>query len=100
MKGRDRQTANDRADTERSRVDQDTAVPAQRPPLTEIKPGQVTSNDEAGDPSVMNADNPMLVREDVKNTSDSSGLHADDEAKGRVLKEQLKRGLSEVQPMD
>ena len=101
MKGRDRHTANDRPDdAERSRVDRTTAASPQRPPLTEIKPGQVTSNDEAGDPSVMNADNPMLVREDVKNTSDSSGLHAEDEAKGQVLKEQLKRGLTEVQPMD
>src|SRR5918997_151835 len=94
MKGRDRHTANDRPGEERSRVDRDTAASPQRPPLTEIRPRQVTSNDEAGDPSVMNADNPMLVREDVKNTSDSSGLHADDEAKGKVLKDQLKRGLS------
>ena len=100
MKGRDRHTANDRPDAERSEVDRTTAAPPQRPPMTEIKPGQVSSSDEAGDPSAMNADNPMLVREDVKNTSDSSGLHADDEAKGQLLKEQLKRGLSEVQPMD
>ena len=100
MKGRDRHTANDRDDEERSRVDRDAAAPARRPPMTQTKPGQVTSSDEAGDPSVMNADNPMLVREDVKNTSDSSGLHADDEARGKILKEQLKRGSSEVQPMD
>jgi hypothetical protein len=71
-----------------------------RPALTRIKPGQPNSNDEAGDASVMNADNPMLVREEVKNTSDSSGLHADDEARGKVIKEQLKRGASEVQPTD
>jgi hypothetical protein len=100
MKGRDRHTANDRPDTERSEVDRDTAAPTHRPPMTEIRPAQVSSNDEAGDPSVMNADNPMLVREDVKNTSDSSGLHNDDEAKGQLIKEQLKRGLSNIQPMD
>jgi hypothetical protein len=100
MKRRDRHTADDRPGDERSRVDRTTAAPAQRPPLTEIQPRQVTSNDEAGDPSVQNAENPMLAREDVKNTSDSSGLHADDEAKGEVIKDQLKRGLREVQPMD
>lgn len=69
-------------------------------PLTEIKPREVSSSDEAADPSVQNADNATLVREEVKNTSDSSGLHADDEAKGKVMKDQLKRGLREVQPMD
>jgi hypothetical protein len=68
--------------------------------LTDIKPGEARSNDEAGDPSVQNAENPMLVREEVKNTTDSSGLHADDEAKGEVMKEQLKRGAREIQPMD
>jgi hypothetical protein len=100
MKGRDRHTANDRPGEERSRVDRDTAAPARRPPLTEIQPPQVTSNDEAADPSAQNADNPLLVREDVKNTSDSSGLHADDEARGEVIKDQLKRGLREIQPLD
>ena len=100
MKGRDRHTANDQPDTERSGVDRDTAAPTRRPAMTEIKPGQPASGDEAGDVSMANADNPMLVREDVKNTSDSSGLHADDEAKGQTLKEQLKRGAQEIQPMD
>jgi hypothetical protein len=100
MKGRDRDTANDRPGDERSRVDRTTAAPPQRPPLTGIKPREASSNDEAGDPSVQNADNPLLVREDVKNTSDSSGLHSDDEAKGQAIKEQLKRGATDVQPMD
>ena len=89
MKGRDRETAHDRP-----------AEGARRKQLTDIKPGEVTSNDEAGDPSVQNAENPMLVREEVKNTSDSSGLPVDDEARGEVMKDQLKRGLREIQPMD
>lgn len=100
MKGKDRHTANDRPGDEKSRVDRTTAAPSRRPPLTEIQPRQVSSNDEAGDPSVQNADNPLLAREDVKNTSDSSGLHADDEAKGEVMKEQLKRGLRQISPLD
>ena len=100
MKGRDRDTANDRPGDERSGVDRMTAAPERRPPLTEIKPRQVTSGDEAADPSVQNAENPMLAREDVKNTSDSSGLHGDDEAKGELIKEQLKRGATNVRPMD
>jgi hypothetical protein len=100
MKGTDRHTANDRPGEEKSRVDRTTAAPSRRPPMTEIQPRQVTSNDEAGDPSVQNADNPLLVREDVKNTSDSSGLHVDDEARGEKLKEQLKRGSREISPMD
>jgi len=100
MKGRDRHTANDRPDAERSQVDRTTAAPPVRPPIQEIRPAQVSSNDEAGDPSVMNAENPTLVREDVKNTSDSSGLHADDEARGEVMKKQLERGLTDVRPMD
>ena len=69
-------------------------------PLTDIKPGEVSSSDEAADPSVQNADNATLVREEVQNTSDSSGLHAEDEAKGELMKAQLKRGLREIQPMD
>jgi hypothetical protein len=100
MKGKDRHTASDRPCEERSRVDRTTAAPTRRPPLTETQPQQVSSTDEAADPSVQNADDPLLVREDVKNTSDSSGLHNDDEAKGKVLKDQLKRGLREVQPLD
>jgi hypothetical protein len=96
---RDRSTANDRPDTERS-YNNRTTTPDHRPPVTEMKPGQPSGSDEAGDVSVQNADNPMLVREDVKNTSDSSGLHAADEAKGEKLKDQLRRGGREAQPMD
>jgi hypothetical protein len=100
MKARDRDTANDRPGDEKSRVDKTTAAPTRRPPLTETQPRQVSSSDEAGDPSVQNADNPLLVREEVNNTSDSSGLHVDDEARGELRKEQLKRGLREIQPLD
>jgi hypothetical protein len=100
MKGRDRHTANDRPSGEKSQIDKTTSAAPERPPLTEIKPREVSSSDEAADPSVQNADHPMLVREEVKNTSDSSGLHADDEARGEVMKDQLKRGLRDVRPMD
>ena len=93
MKERDPKT-NDKGVTDR------TTTPEQRPPMTELKPGQPNTGDEAGDVSMANADNPMLVREDVKNTSDSSGLKTDDEARGERLKEQLRRGAREVQPMD
>jgi hypothetical protein len=68
--------------------------------LSEIQPRQVTSADEAGDPSAQNAENPTLVREESTNTSDSSGLRVDDEAKGDLIKEQLERGLRGVSPMD
>ena len=100
MKHRDRDTANDRSPDTTGRVDTKTASVPRRPPLTEVKPGEATSNDEAADPSVQNAENPMLVRDDVKNTSDSSGLRNDDEAKGQQIKEQLKRGAREIQPLD
>ncbi len=96
---RDRSTADDRPQTEPTHADRTTS-PEHPPPITESKPGQPAGSDEAGDVSVQNADNPMLVREDVRNTSDSSGLHATDEAKGEKLKEQLRRGAREVQPLD
>lgn len=70
------------------------------PKVTELKPGQPNTSDEAGDVSVANADHPMRVREEVKNTPDSSGLKVDDPARGEKIKEQLKRGAQEVRPMD
>jgi hypothetical protein len=96
MARRHKETADDRA----GRVDRTTASAPRRPALDEIKPQEVISSDEAADPSVQNADNPLLVREEVKNTSDSSGLRADDEARGEVIKEQLKRGATDVRPAD
>lgn len=68
--------------------------------LTSLKPADPTSSDEVADGAMQNAENPMLVREEVKNTSDSSGVRANDEAKGEVIKEQLKRGMTNVQPLD
>jgi hypothetical protein len=94
MDPRDRNTADERGVADR------TTTPEHRPALTELKPGQPNTSDEAGDVSIANADNPMLVREDVNNTSDSSGLHVDDPARGDKLKEQLRGGAREVQPMD
>lgn len=40
------------------------------------------------------------AREDVTNTSDSSGLRAGDEAAGERMKDQLRRGATEVSRMD
>lgn len=40
------------------------------------------------------------VREDVTNTSDSSGLRADDEASGEATRDLLRRGATEVSRMD
>jgi hypothetical protein len=68
--------------------------------VTQIKPGEPTSPDEAGDVSIANADNPMLVREENKNSSDSSGVRADSEAAGEQIKELLRRGGQEVSRMD
>ena len=68
--------------------------------LDDLKPGVPNTSDEAGDASIQNADNPMVVREEVKNTSDSSGLHATDEAAGEKIKEQLRKGHQLVSRMD
>jgi hypothetical protein len=100
MASRDRETASDRRTTDNANINPTASASPTRPPLDEIRPAQVTTNDEAGDPSAANAENPTLVREEVKNTSDSSGLHVDDEARGELIKEQLKRGLREIQPLD
>lgn len=69
-------------------------------PVTSIKPGEPTMPDEAGDVAAQNADNPALTREEVKNTSDSSGLHATDEAAGEKIKELLRKGAQQVSRMD
>lgn len=82
------------------RVDRQTSSAPRRPSLEQMKSREVTSADEAAEPSVQNADNPLLVREDVRNTSDSSGLRADDETRGEQIKEQLRRGAKNVRPMD
>lgn len=68
--------------------------------LTDLKPGEPRETDESGDVSMQNADNPTLVREEVKNTSDSSGLRASDEAAGEKIKEQLRKGHRLVSRMD
>lgn len=73
---------------------------AQRPRLTDVKPGEQRSSEQAGEVNAATADDPRVVREEVANTADSSGHHSGDEAGGQVIKEQLKRGMKDVRPMD
>lgn len=67
-------------------------------PLTELKPCEPTMPDEAT--SLETAENAEFVREENKNTSDSSGLHATDEAAGVKIKEQLRKGHQLVSRLD
>lgn len=76
--------------TPRRPVDRHTSSAPKRPSLEQMKGGEVSSADEAADQSVQNADNPLLAREDVQNTSNSSGLRADDQARGELIKGQLR----------
>ncbi len=64
-----------------------------------LKPSQPNAPDEIGGIEDVE-DNPMLVREEVKNTSDSSGLHSNDDAAGEKIKEQLRKGHQQVSRMD
>ena len=66
--------------------------------ISGIKPAEPSVADDAGERNA--ADDPQVVREDVKNTSTSSGLPADDEAAGEQTKELLRRGGQEVTKMD
>lgn len=68
--------------------------------VTEAKPGVPNMADEAGDVSLQNADRPMVVREEVGNTSTSSGTHPGDEGDDQQRKEKLRRGFREVSRMD
>lgn len=65
--------------------------------VTEARAGEANSPDETG---AAVADNPTLQREEVKNTSDSSGLRASDEAAGDSVKELLRKGGQQVSKMD
>ena len=66
--------------------------------ISGIKPAEPSVADEAAE--VNTADNPSMIREDAKNTSDSSGLPVNDEAHGEQIKELLRRGGQEVTRMD
>ena len=59
---------------------------------------QPNSADETN--SVVGPSDPSVVREDVANTSTSSGLHPEDEASGQKLKEQYRAGAREISRMD
>ncbi len=69
-------------------------------PLTDIKAGEPRETDEPGDVSLQNAENPTMVREEVANTSTSSGTHAGDEGDDQKRKEMLRRGAREISRMD
>ncbi len=68
--------------------------------VTDVKPGLPNMSDEAGDVSLQNADNPMIVREEVGNTSTSSGTHHGDDGDDQQRKEKLRRGFREISRMD
>ena len=73
--------------------------PEPRPvPVTEIKGPEARETDEPG--SMQTAENPTLVREEVVNTSTSSGTHAGDEGDDQFRKELLRRGHREVSRLD
>lgn len=99
MAPKDRESADDRPVADRSRGGSESTTPEGGTPLTELKPGQARSSDEAGDVSTMNADHPMRVREETTD-GEAAGLPVDDEARGELLKKQLKDGMTNVRPMD
>jgi hypothetical protein len=61
-------------------------------------PNEPTSADETN--STLGPADPTTFREDVLNTSDSSGLHPEDEASGRRLKDQYRQGAREISRLD
>lgn len=69
-------------------------------PVTELRSGAPSTPDEAGDVSAQTADRPGVVREEVGNTSTSSGTHPGDRGDDQRRKEQLRRGLRNVSRMD
>ncbi len=88
-------------DTQNAPLRPQTGPPEPRPAaLTELKAGEPRESDEPGDVSLQNADNPTLVREEVANSSTSSGTHAGDEGDDQVRKDLLRRGAREVSRMD
>lgn len=68
--------------------------------LTDIKAGEPRETDESGDVSLQNAENPTILREEVANTSTSSGTQAGDEGDDQKRKAQLRRGAREISRMD
>lgn len=72
------------------RVDRQTSSAPRRPSLEQMKGREVTSADEAADPSAQTAGQPAAGEGGVRNTSDSSGLRADDRARGVQVKEKLR----------
>lgn len=71
----------------------DTPRPA---PVTSVRSGEPRTADEAGDVSIQNAD----IRDDVGNTSTSSGTHPGDQGDDQRRKEQLRRGHRGISRMD
>lgn len=92
----DRAPASDR-ERRRDHLGPDTPRPV---PVTDIKSGEPRTSDEAGDVSIQNADDPGIVREEVGNTSTSSGTHPGDQGDDQRRKEQLRRGHRGISRMD
>lgn len=68
--------------------------------VNEALPAQPALAGEVAGTTDVAPDNPTVVRESVRNTSDSSGVKVDDEARGDQIKRQLREGSSEISPMD
>lgn len=76
------------------------AGPRREVDLDEALPPQPALAGEVAGTTDVAPDDPTRVREDVGNTSDSSGLKVDEEGRGDLLKRQLRDGMTEVSPMD
>jgi len=97
---RDHQT-HDRGPRNESVLPTQAGPPDPRPaPLPDIKAGEPRETDEPGDVSLQNAESPTIVREEVANTSTSSGTQAGDEGDDQKRKEQLRQGAREISRMD
>jgi hypothetical protein len=93
--------ADDRSARDREPAHDQLGPDAPRPgPVTELRGGAPRTSDEAGDVSAQTTDRPGVVREEVGNTSTSSGTHPGDSGDDQRRKEQLRRGLRNVSRMD
>ena len=98
----DRSATEGNATTREGARTRGTGLTGPRPPveLTRSVPGEPNTPDEAGEASPLHPVDPTTGREDVLNTSTSSGLHPDDEGSDDLLKRQLREGHQMPSRMD
>ena len=68
--------------------------------VTRMKPGVPNMPDEAGESSLQNADQPQFVREEISNTSTSSGTQTGDEGDDQRRRRLLEQGAREISSLD